>query len=97
MSLQRHHVKNYTVLYGAVFFECNTKAKNNHHNPEKSTLPHIFPFHNKEVKYYERRDANESTNSGRNKAATQHRHPGPAISFLWMQKIKTSYRFPFTF
>lgn len=89
MSLQRHNVKKlYRPLWGGIFFECNTKAKNNHHNPEKSTLPHIFPFHNKEVKYYERRNANESINFGRDKSATQHSHPGPAISCFGCKKNK---------
>lgn len=44
------------------------------------SIPHIFPFHNKAVKYYERRDVNESTNSGRSKQAAQHSHPGPDMS-----------------
>ena len=64
---------------------------------QKNPLPHIFPFHNKAVKYYERRNVNESINFGRDKSATQHSHPGPAISCFGCKKIKTSYRFSFTF
>ena len=36
MSLLKHHVKNYTVLYRAVFFlDAIPRQKNNHHNLAK--------------------------------------------------------------
>ena len=66
--------------YEVVLFSYTEKIKRYPIFQQKSTLPHIFPFHNKEVKYHERRDANESVNFSRRKQAAQHSHPGPAIS-----------------